>query len=164
MIPWTVRRCDISLASAEAWRRDDIRQDRSLNRASLFDHTLSHFISHLSLKDKEQHMNIYVGNLSWSTEEDGLRQAFEEFGAVDSVAIIKDRETGRSRGFGFVEMSNDAEAQAAMNALNGADIDSRTLVVNEARPREKRSGGGGGSRKSYQRRGSGGGGGYNDSW
>lgn len=96
---------------------------------------------------------IYVGNLSFSTTEEGLQQAFASFGTVSSVAIIRDRDTSRSRGFGFVEMSNDDEADAAINAMNGAQLDGRTLNVNEARPREGGGGGGGG-------RGYGGGGGY----
>ncbi len=81
-------------------------------------------------------MNIYVGNLSWGTSEADLRDAFEAFGDVSSVAIIKDRDTGKSRGFGFVEMPVDAEANAAIEALNGSNMDGRSLTVNEARPRE----------------------------
>ena len=87
---------------------------------------------------------IYVGNLSFSTTEDGLSEAFGEHGEVTDVVIVTDRETGRSRGFGFVEMPDDAQAQAAIEALNGQDVDGRTLTVNEARPREDRGGGGGG--------------------
>ncbi len=83
-------------------------------------------------------MKIYVGNLSYSTSEEDLRQAFEQHGAVDSVNVIIDRSTGRSKGFGFIEMGNDEEAKAAMNALNGKDVDGRTLNVNEARPRTER--------------------------
>lgn len=86
--------------------------------------------------------NIYVGNLPWSTTENDLRAAFEAYGTVSSVAIIKDRNTGRSRGFGFVEMDSSEEAAAAINALNGSEMEGRDLKVNEARPRtENRSGG-----------------------
>jgi len=81
-------------------------------------------------------MNIYVGNLSFSATEDEVRQAFGAYGNVSSVAIIKDRDTGRSRGFGFVEMPNQEEGQAAIQALNGKMMGGRALVVNEARPRE----------------------------
>ncbi len=91
-------------------------------------------------------MNIYVGNLSRRTSEEELRQAFEAFGTVDTAAIIKDKFTGDSRGFGFVEMPSKDEAMAAINGMNGRDLDGRTLNVNEARPREDRGGGGGGGR------------------
>ena len=100
-------------------------------------------------------MNIYVANLPWSTTDDDLRQNFEAYGSVDSATIIKDRETGRSRGFGFVEMPDDGEAQAAIEGLNGQDFSGRPLTVNEARPRAAGGGGGGGYRG-----GGGGGGGY----
>jgi len=100
--------------------------------------------------------NLYVGNLPYTTSEDDLRQAFEAHGQVSSVNIIMDRETGRSRGFAFVEMPNDEEAQAAIDALNLSDLDGRNLTVNEARPREERRGGGGGG--GGPRRGGGGGG------
>lgn len=83
-------------------------------------------------------MNIYVGNLSYSLSESELRDAFENFGAVSSAKILTDRETGRSRGFGFVEMPNQAEAEAAVANLNGKDVGGRPLRVNEARPRERR--------------------------
>ena len=83
-------------------------------------------------------MNIYVGNLSWNTQEPALRDLFSQHGSVDSARILKDRETGRSRGFGFVEMPNDDEARAAIEALNGFELDGRQLRVNEARPREER--------------------------
>ena len=89
-------------------------------------------------------MNIYVGNLAYRTTEDDLRQEFERFGTVGRVDIISDRETGRSKGFGFVEMPNDDEAQAAIQALDGASIGERTLKVNEARERPPRGQGGGG--------------------
>lgn len=105
-------------------------------------------------------MRIYIGNLSFKTTEDGLKQEFEAFGQVKSVAILKDKETGNSRGFGFVEMENDAEAQAAINGVNGKDLDGRTLKVNEARPQERDGGGGGGGGG----RGRGGGGGYGSSY
>lgn len=86
-------------------------------------------------------MNLFVGNLSYNTTEDSLRDAFEAFGQVSSAAIIMDRETGRSRGFGFVEMPSDDEAKAAIEGLNATDLDGRPLSVNEARPRENRGGG-----------------------
>ncbi len=89
---------------------------------------------------------IYVGNLSFSSTEDSIRSAFEPHGAVESVSLVTDRDTGRSRGFAFVEMADDTEAEAAINALNGTDLDGRDLNVNEARPRVERSGGGGGRR------------------
>ena len=101
--------------------------------------------------------NIYVGNLSWSTTEEVLRETFEQYGAVLSARIITDRDTGRSRGFGFVEMENEEEANAAIEALNGQMQDGRALTVNEARPRAPREGGGG--RRGGDR--GGGGGGYN---
>ena len=83
-------------------------------------------------------MNIYVGNLSYSLSETELQDAFGEFGEVSSVKILTDRETGRSRGFGFVEMPNQAEGEAAVAQLNGKDVGGRALRVNEARPREQR--------------------------
>src|SRR5438309_9637300 len=86
--------------------------------------------------------NIYVGNLAWETSADDLLALFQEHGSVSRAQVITDRETGRSRGFGFVEMDNDAEAQKAIDALNGADYKGRPLTVNEAKPREERSGGG----------------------
>jgi len=88
-------------------------------------------------------MRIYVGNMSFSTTEEALRDAFEQHGAVDNVTIVTDRDTGRPRGFGFVEMANNEEAQRAIDALNGTELDARTLTVNEARPQERRGGGGG---------------------
>ncbi|CAD5373415.1 RNA-binding protein [Rubrivivax sp. A210] len=106
---------------------------------------------------------LYVGNLAYSVRDDSLLQAFSQFGTVSSAKVMMDRETGRSKGFGFVEMGSDAEAQAAINGMNGQAIDGRAVVVNEARPREERpggfgGGGGGGSRGGYG--GGGGGGGY----
>jgi len=87
-------------------------------------------------------MNIFVGNLDYTTSVNAIRKRFESFGNVTSVKIVMDRETGRSRGFAFVEMSNDAEARAAIRALNGSDIDGRVMKVSEARARtDRRSGG-----------------------
>jgi len=83
-------------------------------------------------------MNIFVGNLSYNTNEEQLRQLFEQYGTVDSARIIMDRETHRSRGFGFVEMPDNSQAQAAIQALEGHDLEGRPLRVNEARPREDR--------------------------
>ena len=109
-------------------------------------------------------MNIYVGNLSFKSSEEDIRQAFSAFGEVKSVSIIKDKETGRSRGFAFVEMPSASEAQAAISAMNGKDFGGRVLTVNEARPREERAPRGprrdeGGDRSYYrdgERRGGGG--------
>jgi RNA recognition motif-containing protein len=92
-------------------------------------------------------MNIYVGNLAWAVTDDDLRQAFAPHGEVTSATIIKDKFTGQSRGFGFVEMPNNAEGQAAITALDGQDLKGRAIKVNEARPVERREDrGGGGSR------------------
>jgi RNA recognition motif-containing protein len=104
---------------------------------------------------------LYVGNLAYSVRDESLQSAFSEFGTVTSAKVMMDRETGRSKGFGFVEMGSDAEAQAAINGMNGQALEGRPLVVNEARPREERPGGfggGGGGRGGYG--GGGGGGGY----
>ncbi|KAB0579690.1 RNA-binding protein, partial [Ideonella dechloratans] len=109
---------------------------------------------------------LYVGNLAYSVRDDSLQQAFAEFGNVTSAKVMMDRETGRSKGFGFVEMGSDAEAQAAINGMNGQPLEGRNIVVNEARPREERPGGfgGGGSRGGFGGGGGGrspyGGGGY----
>ena len=103
-------------------------------------------------------MNIYVGNLPFDATEESLRQAFEAHGAVTSVNIIKDKYTGESRGFGFVEMSNKDEAMAAIAGLNGTELNGRALNVNEARPRTENRGGGGGGGRGGDRRGGGGGG------
>lgn len=98
-------------------------------------------------------MNIYVGNISFDTSDRDLEAAFATYGAVTSARIATDRDTNRSRGFGFVEMDNQTEAQAAIAGLNGTDLQGRTLTVNEARPREDRGnrrpngGGGGGNRR-----------------
>ena len=107
---------------------------------------------------------IYVGNLPYSVTDATLESNFAEFGGVSSAKVMMDRETGRSKGFGFVEMGSDAEAQAAINGLNGQAIGGRAVVVNEARPREERPGGfrspyGGGGRREGGG-GGGGGGGY----
>jgi RNA recognition motif-containing protein len=103
-------------------------------------------------------MNIYVGNLSYQTTEDEIRQAFSEHGEVTSASIIKDKFSGESRGFAFVEMPNANEGRQAIQAMNGADLGGRALKVNEARPREE--GGGGGRRGGGGGYGGGGGGGY----
>ena len=87
-------------------------------------------------------MRIYVGNMSFSTSEQGLRAEFEKHGTVDEVTIVTDRETGRPRGFAFVNMPNASEGSAALEALNGTEIDGRTLNVSEARPRKDAGGGG----------------------
>jgi RNA recognition motif-containing protein len=109
-------------------------------------------------------MNIYVGNLSRDVVDEDLRQAFEEFGQVESINLIKDRFTGESRGFGFVEMPSKDEAQSAIEGMNGKDLKGRAVNVNEARPRTERRGGRSGGRGgrgggSGGRRGGGGGGG-----
>jgi RNA recognition motif-containing protein len=88
-------------------------------------------------------MKLFVGSLPFKMSEDELRELFTEFGAVASAKVITDRETGRSRGFGFVEYESDEEAKAAIDGLNGKDVDGRALVVSEARPQERRSFGGG---------------------
>ena len=107
---------------------------------------------------------LYVGNLSYQVDSSALQQLFSGHGTVESAEVISDRDTGRSKGFGFVEMSSEAEAQAAIAALNGQEHDGRSLTVNEAKPKEKRSGGfggGGGGRGGYGGGGGGGGrGGY----
>jgi cold-inducible RNA-binding protein len=91
-------------------------------------------------------MNIFVGNLSFTTSEDAIRALFEPHGEVASVKIITDRDTGRSRGFAFVEMPNDGEGRAAIAAVNGADLDGRAIKADEARQKPERGGGGGGGR------------------
>ena len=106
--------------------------------------------------------NIFVGNLSFNTNEDELRQLFESYGQVDRVSILTDRETGRSRGFGFVEMSSNEDGEKAIAALNGSQVGGRTINVNEARPKAERAGGGGGGGRD--RGGRGGGGGRRDRW
>jgi RNA recognition motif-containing protein len=106
---------------------------------------------------------LYVGNLSYNVRDDDLQQAFAQYGTVSSAKVMMDRDTGRSKGFGFVEMGSDPEAQAAINGMNGQALDGRAIVVNEARPREERPGGfgGGGSRGGFGGGGgTGGGGGF----
>ena len=98
-------------------------------------------------------MRIYVGGISYNTNSDGLRRLFEQSGEVSEATIVEDKYSGQSKGFGFVEMPDAGDAQAAIAQFNGYNLDGRNLTVNEARPREERSGGGGGGR-------SGGGGGY----
>src|SRR6195952_2768072 len=103
---------------------------------------------------------LYVGNLSYNVRDDDLQQAFAQYGTVSSAKVMMDRDTGRSKGFGFVEMGSDPEAQAAINGMNGQALDGRAIVVNEARPREERPGGfGGGGGRSGGGGGFGGGGG-----
>ena len=104
---------------------------------------------------------LYVGNLSYNIRDDDLQQAFAQYGSVSSAKVMMDRDTGRSKGFGFVEMGSDPEAQAAINGMNGQALDGRAIVVNEARPREERPGGfgGGGSRGGFGGGGGTGGGG-----
>ncbi|MFN7021721.1 MAG: RNA recognition motif domain-containing protein [Phycisphaerales bacterium] len=102
-------------------------------------------------------MKLYVGNLSFSTTENTLRESFEAFGTVSSAQLVMDRETGRPRGFGFVEMPDDAQARAAIEGMNGKKLDGRDLTVNEARPKTEGSRGGGGG--GWGRSGGGGGGG-----
>jgi RNA recognition motif-containing protein len=101
-------------------------------------------------------MKLYVGNLSYNAGENDLRDLFSAYGAVESVAVITDRDTGRSKGFGFVEFANDAEAQAAIAGLNGKEVSGRALTVSPARPKTEGGGGGGGGRGGF---GGGGGGG-----
>ena len=109
-------------------------------------------------------MKIYVGNLSFNTSESALQELFAAHGTVTSAALVMDRETGRPRGFGFVEMSSDSEAQAAMTALNGKPVDGRDLTVNEAKPRENSGGGSRGGFGGGGGRSSGGGGGGGGRW
>ena len=92
-------------------------------------------------------MNIYLGNLSYNSSESEITAAFENYGKVTSVNIISDRDTGRSKGFAFVEMPDSAEANAAIAGLNGTTLDGRSISVNQARPREERSSGGGNNRR-----------------
>ena len=104
---------------------------------------------------------LYVGNLAYSVRDESLHEAFSQFGTVNSAKVMMDRETGRSKGFGFVEMSSDPEAQSAINGMNGQPLEGRPLVVNEARPREERPGGfSGAPRSPYGGGGRSGGGGY----
>jgi RNA recognition motif-containing protein len=103
---------------------------------------------------------LYVGNLAYSVRDESLQSAFSQFGTVTSAKVMMDRETGRSKGFGFVEMGSDAEAQAAINGMNGQALEGRPVVVNEARPREERPGGFGGGGGGRSGGGGYGGGGY----
>jgi cold-inducible RNA-binding protein len=104
--------------------------------------------------------NIFVGNLSFGATEDTVRSLFEQYGTVERVSIVTDRDTGRAKGFGFVEMTGDAEAERAISSLNGQELDGRNLTINEARPKEDRGGGFGGGRGN----GGGGGGGRQKRW
>lgn len=122
------------------------------NRRFLFNHCIYAYLctifilfafGHTSINFNFISMNIFVAKLNYDTDEYVLREAFEEFGQVDSVKIIMDRETGRSKGFGFVEMADDEEAQTAISNLNDSSLDGRTIVVKKAEPRENRGGGGG---------------------
>jgi cold-inducible RNA-binding protein len=105
--------------------------------------------------------NIFVGNLTFGATEDAVRSMFEAYGPVDRVSIVTDRDTGRSKGFGFVEMPNDAEGDSAINALNGRELDGRNLTINEARPKPQGGGGGGGG---YKGKSGGGGQRQNNRW
>jgi RNA recognition motif-containing protein len=105
-------------------------------------------------------MKLYVGNLAFQTSSDELQQLFSQAGTVESASVVEDRETGRSRGFGFVEMATAEEGKAAIEQFNGKELNGRNLTVNEARPRENRAGGGGGGRGGYGGGGGGGRGGY----
>lgn len=102
-------------------------------------------------------MNIYVGNLSWNLKDQDLSNLFASYGEVTSAKIVTDKFTQRSKGFGFVEMANDDQAQAAIAALNGSEVDGRNIVVNESRPKPEGGGGGGFKKRSF---GGGGGGGF----
>jgi RNA recognition motif-containing protein len=113
-----------------------------------------------SFKKRREGMKLYVGNLSYDTSEEELRKAFAEFGTVDSVTVVMDKYTGKSKGFAFVEMGSREQAQAAMTGLNGKQVGDRTLKVDEARPKPERRGGGGGDRGG----GRGGYGGRRDRW
>ena len=108
-------------------------------------------------------MKLYVGNLAFQTSSEDLQQLFAQAGTVESASVVEDRDTGRSRGFGFVEMSSKEEGEAAIAQFNGTEVNGRSLTVNEAKPRENRGGGGGGGRGGYGggggNRGGGGGGG-----
>src|SRR6185369_13362725 len=109
-------------------------------------------------------MNIYAGNLSWNLKDQDLQNLFATHGEVSSAKIVTDKFTGRSKGFGFVEMTNDDQAQAAITALNGTEVDGRNIVVNESRPKQEGGGGGGFKKRSFGGGGGGGGfkkGGYN---
>jgi RNA recognition motif-containing protein len=94
-------------------------------------------------------MKLYVGNLSFQTSSQDLEQLFSQVGTVQSASVVEDRETGRSRGFGFVEVSSKEEGEAAISQFNGKEVNGRSLTVNEAKPRENRGGGSGGNRGNY---------------
>jgi len=120
----------------------------------------------MATKERGRKMRIYVGNLAYQVTEAELQAAFEAHGEVESANIITDRDSGRSKGFGFVEMPDSEQAKTAMEALNGTELGDRAITVNEARPREERGGrggGGGGYRGGGGRGGGGGGGGYRGS-
>ena len=104
-------------------------------------------------------MKLYVGNLAFQTSSDDLQQLFSQAGTVESASVVEDRETGRSRGFGFVEMATKEEGQKAIEQFNGMEVNGRNLNVNEARPRQDRGGGGGGGRGGFGGHRGGGGGG-----
>jgi hypothetical protein len=104
-------------------------------------------------------MKLYVGNLAFQTSSEDLQQLFSQAGTVESASVVEDRDTGRSRGFGFVEMSSKEEGEAAIAQFNGKEVNGRSLTVNEARPRENRAGGGGGGRGGFGGNRGGGGGG-----
>jgi hypothetical protein len=120
----------------------------------------SPFLLRLLFRSSIVGKKLYVGNLTYNVNESDLEALFSQYGSVQSAQIIIDRDTNRSKGFGFVEMGSDAEAQAAIQGLNGHDHDGRNLTVNEAKPREERGGGGGGGRGGYGGGGGGGRGGY----
>ncbi len=105
---------------------------------------------------------LFVGSLAWATDSSGLRAAFERFGDIEEAQVISDRETGRSRGFGFVTFTEEGVTQNAISEMNGSDLDGRPIVVNEARDQAPRSGGGGGG--GYRGGGGGGGGGRRERW
>ena len=105
-------------------------------------------------------MNIYVGNLSWQMTDEDLRNLFEQHGSVSSAKIVKDKVSGRSKGFGFVEMEDDAEAQQAITNLYDSEVMGSKIIVNESQPKQQSSGGGGGGYKKRSFGGGGGGGGY----
>ena len=105
-------------------------------------------------------MNIYVGNLSWQMTDEDLRNLFEQHGTVASAKIVKDKVSGRSKGFGFVEMEDDGEAQQAITNLYDSEVMGRKIIVNESQPKQQGGGGGGYKKKPYGGGGSGGGGGY----
>ena len=107
---------------------------------------------------------LFVGGLSWDTDDQGLRRAFAQFGEISEAKVVTDRDTGRSRGFGFVEMGSDQEAQAAISALDGTMVEGRTIQVNVARPREGGAGGGGGGGGRGPGRGGAGGGRGGNRW